>query len=75
MIARGRIERDTEKRRSIVYDLQRYLAKTMYAIPNPAMGAGFTLAWPCLSNYSVWHGGRINYRYWIDETKPPFKNN
>jgi len=74
MIAKGRIERDAEKRKSLVYELQRYLAKQMYAIPNPIQGAGFTLAWPCLGNYGVWRGGRINYKFWIDQTKPPFKS-
>jgi peptide/nickel transport system substrate-binding protein len=73
LISRGRIERDTEKRRAMVHDLQRYLAKSMFAIPNPGQATGFTLAWPCLGNFRVWRGGRINYRLWIDETKPPFK--
>ena len=73
MVAKGRIEQDTEKRRGIVNDLQRYLAKPMYSIPGPGYATGLTAAWPCLANWRVWQGARPNYHLWIDETKAPFK--
>jgi peptide/nickel transport system substrate-binding protein len=74
LIEKARVERDAERRRGLVADIQRYLAKAMYAIPNPGSATGFTLAWPCLGNYQVFHGARTLYRYWVDETKPPLRN-
>ena len=46
LIEKGRVERDTEKRRTIAFELQRYLAKAMYAINPPGVGTGFVTAWP-----------------------------
>lgn len=74
MIVKGRVEQDTEKRKAIVNDLQRYLAKPMYSIPGPGYGTGLTAAWPCLANWRVYQGARPNYRVWIDQTKAPFKS-
>ena len=74
MIEKARIEQDIDKRKAIAADLQRYLAKTVYALQSPGGATGFTLAWPCIGNFNVWQGagrGR-NYRWWVDETKPPF---
>jgi len=71
LIERARVERDQEKQRMLAYDLQRYLAKSMYAIPLPGFGTGFTVAWPCLANFRVFPGARLNYRLWVDESKPP----
>ena len=73
LIEKGRIEPDTEKRKAIVYDLQRDLAKKMYAIRPPGLTQGFTLVWPCIANYRVYQGAHKNERVWIDDTKPPFK--
>ena len=70
---KGRLEQDVEKRKAIVSELQRYLAKPMYAIPLPGYGTGLTAAWPALANWRVWQGSRPNYRVWIDQTKAPFK--
>ena len=71
MIERARVERDQEKQRVLAYDLQRYLAKSMYSVPLPGFGTGFTVAWPCLANFRVFQGSRLNYRLWVDETKDP----
>ena len=70
------MERDTERRRTLVFDLQRYLAKAMYLIRPPGVASGFTMAWPCLGNFRVF---RVSsqyqvYRLWVDDTKPPFKS-
>jgi peptide/nickel transport system substrate-binding protein len=74
MIAKARIEQDTEKRRALVYDIQRYLAKPMYALYPPGIATSFTVAWPCLANFRVYRGARVNYGLWLDQSKPPFKN-
>jgi hypothetical protein len=60
------------KRRQVVYEVQRQLAKKMYAVYSPGMGSIFLVAWPCIGNYRVWWDGRMNESYWIDETKAPF---
>jgi ABC-type transport system substrate-binding protein len=71
MIAKARVERDTEKRRTLMKDLQRYLAKPWYNMPMPGYGTGFTVAWPAVANYRVWQNARTNHYLWIDETKAP----
>ena len=75
LIAKGRIERDLEKRREIGNELQRYLAGKVYAIQSPGVGSNFDMAWPALANFSVFRGptNRQNYKIWIDQTKAPFK--
>jgi hypothetical protein len=73
-VVKGRVEQDTEKRKAIVNDLQRYLAKPMYAIPALGLATGLTAAWPALANWRVWEGARPNYRIWIDPTKAPLGN-
>ena len=74
MIERARVEQDTEKRRQLVFDIQRYLAKSMYSIPFPGLASGFTVAWPCLGNFRVNQGARIDQYLWVDDTKPPLKS-
>jgi hypothetical protein len=71
MIEKARIERDDEKRKALVFDIQRTLAKPMYTLPLPGFGTGFTVAWPCIGNFRVYQGGRLNYKLWLDDTKPP----
>ena len=73
-IEKARVELDTEKRRNLVFDLQRYLAKTMYMLLQPGAATGLTVAWPAIGNYRVWRGGRPHRRLWIDDTRPPLKN-
>ena len=75
MIEKARVERDSEKLKSTIADLQRYLAKAMYLIQPPGSAAGFTMAWPCLGNFRVFRVSTQyqTYRLWVDETKPPFK--
>jgi ABC-type transport system substrate-binding protein len=72
LIEKARLEQDLETRRSLVHDIQRYLAKPMFSIPGPGYATGLTAAWPALANWRVWSGGRPNYKLWIDETKAPF---
>ena len=77
MNEKARIERDVEKRRTLVQDLQRYLAKAMYGLILPGGASGFSLAWPALRNYNVYRGASggaawFHYKEWLDTTKPPF---
>ena len=74
LIEKARVERDTEKNRALVFDIQRYLAKPCFMAQLPGLATGLTVAWPCLGNFRVWQGARNNYRWWIDDTKPPFKS-
>jgi ABC-type transport system substrate-binding protein len=74
-IDKAKAEADTEKRRAIVYELQRYLAKAAYGVSDPGAASGFEVAWPVLGNFAVYHGDRRgpNYNWWIDDTQPPLK--
>ena len=74
-IEKAQRELDVEKRRAIAHDLQRYLAKTMYAVRWPGGATSFALAWPALGNYRVWrpdNRNRGNLRWWVDQSKAPF---
>jgi peptide/nickel transport system substrate-binding protein len=71
LIEKGRIERDNDKRRAIAHDLQKYLAKPMYAISAPGMAAAFTVAWPVIGNFRLNRYARSNYQLWLDDTKAP----
>jgi peptide/nickel transport system substrate-binding protein len=76
-IEKARLERDNDKLRAIVFELQRYLAKTMYVIQPPGVAAGFTMAWPCVGNFRAFNHSSSDfdhYRIWVDQTKPPFKS-
>jgi peptide/nickel transport system substrate-binding protein len=74
-IDKAKGEADTEKRRAIVYELQRYLAKAAYGVSDPGSASGFEMAWPVLGNFAVYHGDRRgpNFNWWIDDTQPPLR--
>lgn len=78
-LSKARADFDTERRRGVVHDLQRYLADQMYTIRWPGGASGFELAWPAVRNYRVYRPGSqaINLtnssNWWLDETLPPFK--
>src|SRR5438477_4214824 len=71
MIEKARLEPDREKRRSLVFELQRYLAKPTYLLQPPGTATSFNMAWPAIGNFRVWRDGRPHYRLWIDDSKPP----
>jgi peptide/nickel transport system substrate-binding protein len=75
MLKRAQSELDTEKRRALVFDIQRYLAQKQYNVTKPGEASFFTLAWPALKNFNVYRGDRRtdNYYWWIDQTQAPFK--
>jgi ABC-type transport system substrate-binding protein len=79
LFEKARREYDTEARRTLVHDIQRYLAETQWS-PPPLGGPakGFSVAWPVIGNYRAWNATQAvglwtNYRWWIDETKAPLK--
>jgi ABC-type transport system substrate-binding protein len=74
-----RAEFDTDARRDLVHELQRYDAEEMY---NQKLGvsSSFQLVWPMVRNVGVFRGGTnwldvlnpgAELKAWIDETKPP----
>jgi peptide/nickel transport system substrate-binding protein len=75
LILRARAEVDTEKRRALVHEVQRYLAKAVWCISEPGIADSFELAWPALANYRVLNGDRRTpaFSWWGDETKAPLK--
>lgn len=73
MFEKVRVEPDVARQKAQVNDIQRYLAKANYGLNAPGVASLFLLAWPALQNFGVWQGARTHYRYWIDDTKPPFK--
>ena len=74
MIEKARLEPDTEKRRTLLADIQRHLAKAMWGLLQPGAATGFRMAWPALGNYGVWQGSTQwdHNQVWLDQTKPPF---
>ena len=76
MIVKARAELDTEKRRSLVQEIQRYLGDKIYSLMVPGVATGFTLAWPAVGNYRVYRGFQVwdQFRLFLDDSKPPFKN-
>jgi ABC-type transport system substrate-binding protein len=74
ILSKARVERDVEARKKLVLDAQRYLGKAMHSLVFPGGATGYSLAWPALQNYGVWHGVAPweTYQLWMDETKAPF---
>ncbi len=73
LIVKARVEQDVNKRKALVYDIQRSLAKSSYGILPPGVTTSFIMAWPALGNFRVYQGARLNYKMWVDQTKAPFK--
>ena len=75
MLKKAQTELDVEKRRALVWDVQRYLAPKMYNVPKPGATTSLSLAWPALANFNVYRGDRRtpNYYWWIDDSKAPIK--
>jgi peptide/nickel transport system substrate-binding protein len=75
LILKARSEVDTEKRRALAHEIQRYLAKAAWCISEPGTADSFELAWPALANYRVFNGDRRTpaFSWWLDDTKAPLK--
>ena len=77
-LLKARAEPEIEKRRTIVQDLQRHLAKQQYVIRYPGGASGLSLSWPAVKNYLAFQGSNASFHgaefyYWLDETKEPVK--
>jgi peptide/nickel transport system substrate-binding protein len=71
-LTKARAEFDTNKRKAIVHDLQRYMGARQYFTRFPGGSNSFTLSWPALQNCGVWQGGSPIYIHeWIDDTEKP----
>lgn len=72
-LAKAKVEFDDKKRLELVHELQRYLAKTQYAIRHPGGASGFDLASPAIQNYGVFNSDQItrmhSTTWWLDNTK------
>jgi peptide/nickel transport system substrate-binding protein len=77
-LTKARTDFDTEKRRAIIFELQRYLADQMYTLRWPGGATGFDLIWPAIKNYRVYRAGPnltnvvALTTWWLDNTQPPF---
>jgi peptide/nickel transport system substrate-binding protein len=74
MLGEAQREFDVDKRKSLVWDIQRYLGEKQYNVVKPGSSTIFTVAWPGLANFNVYRGDRRsgNYTWWLDQTKAPF---
>ena len=74
----AKVEFDDNKRKAIVYELQKYLAQKQYAIRSPGGASKFTLVWPAVQNYGVFNSDQptrlLNKTWWLDQTQAPFKS-
>lgn len=77
LLNKARIEADLDARRGLVHDIQRHLARAMYAIPHPPGDATiFYTAWDAVQNFMVYRGDRRGnvsaiHSWWLDDTKAP----
>jgi ABC-type transport system substrate-binding protein len=77
-IEKAKAELDAGKQRTILADLQKYLAGMQYAVTSPGLGTQYTLAWPAVRNYLYYQGDSraINsfyYTWWVDPEQAPLK--
>jgi len=71
-----RAEFDDAKRRSLAWDLQRYLGKQQYFTRAHGSATSFDAAWPAVRNFAVFSGlswGYLWKNYWVDDTQAPLK--
>jgi ABC-type transport system substrate-binding protein len=71
---RAQAEFDTNRRRQLVHDIQRYEGGKMF-FPRIGGARGFSVSWPAVRNREVYQGGtqRALTTLWLDQTKAPFK--
>jgi ABC-type transport system substrate-binding protein len=79
-LVKARREMDANKVKTLLNDLQRYLAPKAYVLHGVGGATSFSMAWPAIGNYLVWQGGSgtsvraQSTRWWIDDTQPPIKS-
>jgi ABC-type transport system substrate-binding protein len=76
MFAKGRGEADVNKRKALVHEAQRYLAKKMYSIRWPGGASGFLLRWPAVKNVGVFKDDLRgdDMTLWLDPSQPPLSS-
>ena len=76
LLLKAKAEIDTEKRKALVYEVQRYLGGKQYAVRWAGGSSSFELAWPAVKNYNAFRGDvppNFFLRYWLDQNELPFK--
>ena len=82
LISKATAEVDTEKRRSLVKEMQRYMAQKQYLVRWPGGATDFQMAWPAVQNFLAYRGAAAGttvgsrltpYFWWLDNTQPPKK--
>jgi ABC-type transport system substrate-binding protein len=79
MIEKAKGEFDGDKRKQIIWDLQRSLSKTLYNVPQPGDAAEFWLGQPTIRNLWVYQGDSRTVQQglhslqsmWYDASKKP----
>jgi ABC-type transport system substrate-binding protein len=79
-LEKARTEVDINKAKSLLNELERYLAPKAYGIHVGLAGStAFHMAWPALGNFWALQGSYHSNvyipstRWWVDQTKAPFK--
>jgi ABC-type transport system substrate-binding protein len=73
MIGKALREFDTEKRKSLIHDVQRYEGQKMFQ-PRLGGATGFSTAWPVVRNWGVFQNTIQDYRtLFLDPEQPPLK--
>ena len=71
---KAKAEFDTEARKSLVYDIQRYEGKAMHFPFSHGGATTYVVNWPAVRGYDVWQGDNTSMQYnflWRDPTKAP----
>jgi hypothetical protein len=71
---KARAEFDTEARKSLVYDIQRYEGKAMNFPFSHGGATTYVVNWPAVRGYDVWQGDNDGSQYnfiWRDPKKAP----
>jgi ABC-type transport system substrate-binding protein len=79
MLQKMKQELDVDKRRSQIHEIQRHLAKAMWAIPHPGFSGEVTLGRPWVSNQGVYQPwvaspaqpALVYTNLWLDKSKLP----
>jgi ABC-type transport system substrate-binding protein len=71
MLNKARLELNTERRKQLIHEAQRYLGKAMWSLIFPGGATGIVQVWPAVENYRVWQGKQW-YRIWLNTSKAPF---
>jgi ABC-type transport system substrate-binding protein len=79
LIVKMRTEPDLGRRRTLIQELQRVMAKRMWAVPQPGLSGEVSLSWPFVMNEGVYYPwvsspslpAHVFPNLWIDKSKAP----